>query len=90
MAQYAGLTRHPSLPAVNTHHSTAETAVDMAIKASPPAGVSIATLAGIQVSEILMWATLIYTLLMIGHKLLSIWREFRVTDRCSDCESKDV
>lgn len=88
VAQYAGLTRHPSLPAVNTHHSTAETAVDMALKASPPASVSIATLAGIQVSEILMWATLVYTLLMIGHKLVSIWREVRLA-RCGVCEGRE-
>ena len=75
---------------MNTQHPDAETAVDMAIKASPPASVSIATLAGVQVSEILMWATLIYTLLMIGHKLITIWREFRVSDRCADCEIKDI
>lgn len=75
---------------MNTHHTTAETAVDMAIKASPPASVSLATLAGYQVSEILMWATLIYTLLMIGHKLVSIWREFQTATRCADCEVKDI
>ena len=49
----------------------------MAIKASPPATVSIATLAGYQVSELVLWATLLYTLLMIGHKLLVIWRDLR-------------
>ena len=75
---------------MNTHNTTAETAVDMAIKASPPASVSLATLAGYQVSEILMWATLIYTVLMIGHKLVSIWREFQTSARCADCEIKDV
>lgn len=67
-----------------SHHSTAESAVDMAIKASPPASVSIATLAGIQVSEILMWATLIYTVLMIGHKLMSIWQDFQ-SKKCKQC-----
>ena len=65
-----------------SHHSTAESVADMAIKASPPASVSIATLAGIQVSEILMWATLVYTLLMIGHKLLAIYRDLRRDPRC--------
>lgn len=70
---------------MSTHHNTAETAVDIAVKASPPASVSIATLAGYQVSEILMWATLTYTLLMIGHKLLSIWREIRASSNCDDC-----
>ena len=64
------------------HHSTAETAADMVIKASPPASVSIATLAGYQVSEILMWATLIYTILMIGHKLMAIRNEY-LTRKCT-------
>lgn len=73
---------------MNAHPNTAETAVDIAVKASPPASVSIATLAGYQVSEILMWATLIYTLLMIGHKLVSIWREFRLA-RCGVCEGRE-
>ncbi len=41
----------------------------MAAKAAPPVTVSIATLAGYEVSELLMWATLIYTLLLIIHKL---------------------
>lgn len=66
------------------HHPTAESAVDIVIKASPPASVSIATLAGYQVSEILMWATLIYTVLMIGHKLMTIWLEFQ--DRKCKCQ----
>ena len=49
----------------------------MASKAAPPVTVSIATLAGIQVSEILLWATLVYTVLMIGHKLWQIYREIK-------------
>lgn len=44
-------------------------------KAAPPATVSLATLAGYQVSEILLWATLIYTVLMIGHKAYSIYKD---------------
>lgn len=60
----------------------------MAVKASPPASVSIATLAGYQVSEILMWATLIYTLLMIGHKLLVIWRDIRAS-ACDECVGRE-
>lgn len=72
-------------------HTTAETAADMAIKASPPASVSIATLAGYQVSEILMWATLLYTLLMIGHKLLVIWRDLRPApvEACAPHDTKE-
>lgn len=71
---------------MSSHHPTAESVADMAIKASPPASVSIATLAGYQVSEILMWATLIYTLLMIGHKLMAIWRDLRRAPRCETGE----
>lgn len=58
-------------------HSTAETGAAIAAKAAPPATVSIATLAGIQVSEILLWATLIYTVLMIGHKMWQIYKDIR-------------
>lgn len=41
----------------------------MVAKAAPPASVSLATLAGYQVSELVMIATLIYTVLMIAHKI---------------------
>ena len=49
----------------------------MAAKALPPASVSIATIAGVQVSELVLWATLIYTVLMICHKLMAIWRDLQ-------------
>ena len=45
------------------------------IKLAPPATVSISTIAGYPVNDVLLWATLIYTTLMIGHKLLAIWRD---------------
>jgi len=61
---------------MSTQH-TAETGAAIAAKAAPPATVSIATLAGIQVSEILLWATLIYTVLMIGHKLWQIYKDIK-------------
>lgn len=57
--------------------TTAEGAAVMATKAAPPAAVSIATMAGLQVSELVLWATLIYTVLMIGHKLMQIYRDVR-------------
>jgi len=60
-----------------TTHTTAETGVAMAAKAAPPASISIATLAGVQVSELVLWATLIYTVLMIGHKIIAIWRDIK-------------
>ena len=64
----------------STIQQTTETGVSMATKAAAPVTVSIATVAGFQVSEILLWATLIYTILMIGHKLYSIYKDIRVKD----------
>lgn len=61
---------------MSTQH-TAETTAAIASKAAPPVTVSIATLAGIQVSEILLWATLIYTVLMIGHKVWQIYKDIK-------------
>lgn len=54
---------------------TSETGAALATKAAPPISVSLATVAGYQVSEILLWATLLYTVLMIGHKLYQIYKE---------------
>lgn len=67
---------------MSTSQQSAETAADMAIKAAPPATVSAATLAGVPVSELVLWATLLYTLLMICHKSLAIYRELRSGPRC--------
>ena len=61
----------------STQHTAAESAGAMLAKAAPPASVSIATIAGVPVSELVLWATLVYTLLMICHKTLAIWRELR-------------
>lgn len=55
--------------------STTETASGIAAKAAAPVSVSLATVAGYQVSEILLWATLVYTVLMIAHKLYSIYKD---------------
>ena len=62
---------------MSTSHSTAETGATLLAKAAPPASVSLATLAGFQVSELVLWATLIYTVLMIGHKVIAIYKEIR-------------
>lgn len=59
---------------MSSQHIT-ESGAALAAKAAPPATVSLATLAGYQVSEILLWATLIYTVLMIGHKLYQIYKD---------------
>lgn len=56
--------------------TTTETTAAIIAKATPPATVSLATIAGYQVSELVLWATLIYTILLIGHKLFSIYKEF--------------
>jgi hypothetical protein len=56
---------------------TTETGVSMATKAAAPVSVSLATVAGYQVSELVLWATLIYTVLMIGHKLISIYKDIK-------------
>ena len=50
-----------------------ETASAVVAKTAPPVGVSLATVAGYQVSELVLWATLIYTILMIGHKVYQIY-----------------
>lgn len=60
-----------------TSQTAAESAGAMAAKALPPASVSLATIAGVPVSELVLWATLVYTVLMICHKALAIWRELR-------------
>lgn len=65
---------------MSTAHQAAESGLGIAAKAAPPATVSIATLAGYQISEILLWATLVYTILMIGHKLYHIYRDVRGDD----------
>ncbi len=49
----------------------------MIVKSAAPITVSLATVAGYQVSEILLWCTLIYTILMIGHKLYSIYKDLK-------------
>ena len=57
------------------HSLSAETGVALATKAAPPVTVSLATVAGYQVSELVLWATLIYTTLMIGHKVYQIYQD---------------
>ena len=56
-------------------NTTTETAAGMMAKASAPVTVSLATVAGYQVSELLLWCTLIYTVLMTAHKLYSIYKD---------------
>jgi hypothetical protein len=57
------------------HSLTTETGIALVTKAAPPVTVSLATVAGYQVSELVLWATLIYTALMIGHKVYQIYKD---------------
>ena len=47
----------------------------MAAKIAPPATIAGASLAGIHVSEWVLWLTLVYTVLMILHKLWQMGKE---------------
>ena len=60
-----------------TTENTTEGILVIAAKVAPPVGVSLATVAGYQVSEVLIWATLIYTVLMICHKLYQIYKDIK-------------
>lgn len=55
--------------------TSAETTAAVVAKLAPPATVSLATVMGVQVSELVLWATLIYTILLIGHKLWTIYKD---------------
>lgn len=54
-----------------------ETAAAVSAKAALPVGVSLATFMGYQVSDILVWLTVIYTLLLIIHKVYLMYKDFR-------------
>jgi hypothetical protein len=60
-----------------TSEHTTEGAAAIVAKVAPPVTVSLASVAGYQVSEILIWATLIYTVLMICHKCYQIYKEVK-------------
>jgi len=62
---------------MNSQNTTVEAGVAILAKAAPPATVSIASLSGVPVSDLVLWATLIYTVLMIGHKLWQIYQGAR-------------
>jgi hypothetical protein len=60
-----------------TAEHTTDTATAIVAKVAPPIGVSLATVAGYQVSELMIWATLIYTVLMICHKCYQIYKDIK-------------
>ena len=60
-----------------TSEHTTEGAAAIVAKVAPPITVSIATVAGYQVGELVLWATLIYTVLMICHKCYQIYKDIK-------------
>ena len=62
---------------MTTENHATEGATAIVAKVAPPVTISLATVAGYQVSEVLLWATLIYTVLMILHKLYQIYKEVK-------------
>ena len=56
-----------------------------AAKASPPVAVAGATVAGIQVNDLILWATLIYIVLQIGF-LLYRWQRLYFARKAEDAE----
>jgi hypothetical protein len=62
---------------MSTEYVTTDTGIALATKAAPPVTISLATVAGYQVSELVLWATLIYTSLMIGHKVYQIYKDIK-------------
>jgi hypothetical protein len=54
-----------------------ETTAAVAAKSAIPVGVSLATFMGYPVSDLLVWLTLIYTFLLIVHKLYLMYCDFR-------------
>lgn len=65
------------MPTTRLQHT--ETMTEIALKGGPPAGISLAALWGVPISDLVLWATFIYTCLMIGHKLWSIYQDIRST-----------
>lgn len=45
-----------------------------AVKAAPPITVAGATVAGVSLNELILWATLLYLVLQIGFLLYRWWR----------------
>ena len=56
--------------------NASESGATAVAKLSPPASVSLATIAGYPVSDIVLWATLFYTVLLIAQKLWQMYKDF--------------
>jgi hypothetical protein len=66
-----------------TEHQT-ETISAVAAKVAPPVTVSIATVMGVQVSDLVLWATLLYTVLMIAKTAFAFYRDIRMSTAKAD------
>lgn len=62
---------------MSDHSLTTETGVAIMTKAAPPVTISLATVAGYAVSDLVLWATLIYTTLMITHKIWQMYKDYK-------------
>ena len=62
---------------MSTQQHATEGAGAIVAKLAPPASVSVATFLGVPVSTMVLWATLIYTVILIGHKVWSIYKEIK-------------
>jgi hypothetical protein len=58
-----------------------DSAAVVVAKAAPPISISLATIAGIQVSDLVLWITLIYTTLLVIKTLWQMWRMYK--DSCA-------
>jgi hypothetical protein len=73
------------MSSLNNTHTDSVTA--LAAKAGPPVSISLATIAGYNVSDLILWLTLVYTVLMIAHKLYQIWKD--ITGRGGHARKSD-
>ena len=74
--------------------TTTESGSVMATKLAPPAIISITSLLGYSLPDLLVLATLVYTLLMIIHKLYKMavevyYRHFRGDQRTGEADTRD-
>lgn len=54
-----------------------ETTAAVIAKVAPPVSVSLATVLGVQVSELVLWATLLYTVLMIAKLAFNFYKDIK-------------
>jgi len=59
------------------NNTATESTALLVAKLAPPASVTVASVVGLPVSELVLWATLIYTVLMISHKIMVMCKEAR-------------